>query len=95
MGLAYLPLPLAKFLYNFFTLILPTSEYMFFLDLEPEESLVRMEQRTEKEMFENLDDLINVRKKALNLAQGWYIINTTGTIADVERKFNTILDELE
>jgi len=95
MGLAYLPLPLAKVLYKFFTLILPTSDYMFFLDLEPEESLVRMEQRSEKEMFENLDDLIKVRKKALNLAQGWHIINTTGTIADVERKFHPILDELE
>lgn len=30
MGVAYLPLPLAKILYRFFTLILPTSDYMFF-----------------------------------------------------------------
>jgi dTMP kinase len=95
MGVAYLPLPLAKLLYNFFTLILPTSEYMFFLDLEPEESLLRMSQRDEEEMFENMDDLIKVRKKALKLAQGWHIINTVGTIEDVEDNINTILDELD
>jgi len=82
MGVAYLPLPLARILYQFFCLILPTSEYMFFLDLEPEESIQRMSQRDSEEMFENMDDLIKVRKKALKLAQGWHIINTSGTIED-------------
>ncbi len=95
MGLAYLPLPLAKLLYSFFTRILPTSQYMFFLDLEVEESLRRMSSRKETEMFENRDDLIKVREKALKLAQGWYIINTAGSIGEVNQKINEILDELD
>lgn len=95
MGVAYLPFPLAKFLYWFFTQFLPISEYMFFLDLNPEESLLRMSQRDEEEMFENIDDLIKVRKKALKLAEGWHIINTAGTISDAEKKINAILDELD
>ncbi|BDZ66560.1 thymidylate kinase [Methanobacterium ferruginis] len=95
MGLAYLPLPMAKFLYIFFTMVLPTSEYMFFLDLKPEEALLRMLKRDEEEMFENLDDLIKVRRKALKLAQGWHIINSKGNIEDVQTNFNNILNELD
>lgn len=95
MGLAYLPLPLARILYSFFTRILPTSPFMFFLDLEVEESLRRMSSREEIEMFENRDDLIKVRKKALKLAQDWYIIDTSGSISEVNQKINKILDDLD
>jgi dTMP kinase len=95
MGVAYLPLPLAKIFYRFFTIVLPTSDYMFFLDLEPEESLKRMSQRNDEEMFENLEDLIKVRKKALNLSRGWHIINTAGTIEEVHENINIILNQLD
>jgi dTMP kinase len=64
---------------------------MFFLDLKPEEALLRMLKRDEEEMFENLDDLIKVRRKALKLAQGWHIINSKGNIEDVQTNFNNIL----
>ncbi|MDD3754124.1 MAG: thymidylate kinase [Methanobacterium sp.] len=94
-GIAYLPLPLAKFLYWFFTIFLPTSDYMFFLDLKAEESLKRMSPRNEEEMFENKDDLIKVRKRAIKLAQGWHVINTISTIEEVNDKINTILDEVD
>ena len=95
MGVAYLPLPMAKLLYWFFTMILPTSQYMFFLDLEPEESLKRMSSRNDKEMFENLDDLVKVRKKALELAQDWHIINTEGSIGEVKARLHSILDDVD
>ncbi|EKF84657.1 thymidylate kinase [Methanobacterium formicicum] len=95
MGVAYLPLPLARLLYWFFTLILPTSGYMFFLDLEPDESLQRMSTRNDEEMFENRDDLIKVRKKALQLAHNWHIINTAGSIEEVKEDIHTILDDLD
>jgi len=95
MGLAYLPLPLAQLLYSFFTRILPTSQYMFFLDLEPDESLRRMSSREETEMFENRDDLIKVREKALNLAHDWHIIDTAGSIGEVMGEINGILDQLD
>lgn len=95
MGVAYLPLPLAKLLYWFFTLILPTSQYMFFLDLEPEESLKRMSVRNDEEMFENLEDLVKVRKKALELAHDWHIINTAGSIDKVKENIHAILDDMD
>ena len=75
MGVAYLPMPVAKLPYKFFITILPTSEYMFFLDVEPEILMKRLSARSEKEMFENLKDLRKVRSKALNLTDGWHIID--------------------
>ena len=95
MGVAYLPLPLAKLLYKFFATILPTSNYMFFLDVEPQESLKRLAKRNEKEMFENLDDLVKVREKALKLASNWNIINTCYSIEEVQKQIEVILDTLD
>lgn len=95
MGVTYLPLPLAQLLYHIFTAVLPTSDYMFFLDLEPEEALKRLRQREDEEMFENLEDLIQVRNKALQLVKGWHIISTAGSIEDVQHQIDSILEELD
>ena len=95
MGVTYLPLPLARLLYHLFTAVLPTSDYMFFLDLEPEKALKRLNERVDEEMFENLEDLIQVRDKALQLLRGWHIINTEGSIEGVQCKINSILEELD
>ena len=53
-----------------------------------------MSKRDETEMFENMDDLIKVRKKALKLAKDWNIIDTSGSVNQVQRDINAILDEL-
>lgn len=95
MGVAYLPLPLAKLFYKFFSTVLPTSEYMFFLDVEPEVSLKRLSKRNEKEMFENLNDLVKVREKALKLANNWKIINTGQPIGEVQKQIEKFLDTLD
>jgi len=95
MGVAYLPFPIAKLLYNFFSIVLPTSNYMFFLDVEPDELLKRLLKRNEHEMFENLNDLIKVRGKALKLAKEWHIINTGNSIEDAQIEINKILDNLD
>jgi dTMP kinase len=68
---------------------------MFFLDVEPQESLKRLAKRNEKEMFENLDDLIKVREKALKLASNWNIINTCYSIEEVQKQIEVILDTLD
>jgi dTMP kinase len=95
MGVTYLPLPLARLLYRIFTAALPTSDYMFFLDLEPEEALKRLLERDEEEMFENLEDLNQVRDKALQLVKNWHIIDTAGSIGEVQQRINLILEELD
>ncbi len=95
MGVAYLPFPIAKLLYMFFSTILPTSNYMFFLDVEPDELLNRLLKRNEHEMFENLNDLIKVRGKAIELAKNWHIINTGRKIEQAQLEINKILDCLD
>jgi len=95
MGVAYLPLPIAMLLYKFFSLVLPTSNYMFFLDVEPDELLKRLLKRNEHEMFENLNDLIKVRRKAMELAKDWHTINTGQSIELAQRDINNILDQLD
>jgi dTMP kinase len=95
MGVAYLPFPIARLLYSFFSMVLPTSDYMFFLDVEPDELLKRLLKRNEHEMFENLNDLIKVRGKALELAKDWNIINTGNSIEQAQIEINKILDKLD
>ncbi len=95
MGVAYLPFPLAKLLYKFFSFVLPTSDYMFFLDVEPDELLKRLLKRNEHEMFENLNDLIKVREKAMELAKDWHTINTGQSIEIAQKDINNILEKLD
>ena len=95
MGVAYLPPKIAWILYHIFSLIFPTTKYMFFLDDSPKESLRRLQKRNEHEMFENLEDLKHVREKALRLAKNWHIINTEDNITDVQKKIDKILDQLD
>jgi len=95
MGVAYLPFPVARLLYTFFSKVLPTSDYMFFLDVEPDELLKRLLKRNEHEMFENLNDLIKVRGKALELAKDWHIINTGNSIEQAQIDINKVLDCLD
>jgi len=94
-GTAYLPGKLAKYGYNFFVNFVPTSKYMFFLDASPELMLERVEQRKEKEMFETLDKLIEVRKKALILVKDWNIIDTVGSVEDTYAKIEYVLDKID
>ncbi len=98
-GVAYLPFPVAKILYKFFETFLPTSQYMFFLDVEPEELLRRIEKRVEgreeKEMFENIGELRKVRNKALELVKGWHIVDANRSVEEIHDEIDSILDELD
>ena len=87
MGTAYLPSPLHKIAYLFFASIVPTSNCMLFLDVEPHEAYRRIQLTREKlEMFENLGELEQVRRQALSLAiaGNWKIVDANKPIAQVE-----------
>lgn len=89
MGTAYLPSPLHKIAYHFFASIVPTSNLMFFLDVSPEEAYRRIQQeRKRREMFESLDELKRIRRKALSLASigKWTIVNANKLIKDIEKE---------
>lgn len=79
MGTAYLPLPFHKLAYLFFYALVPRSNYMFFIDVSPEEAHRRIEKRPEgiKEVFESLEKLKEVREKAKSLVSsgGWIVLN--------------------
>lgn len=88
MGTAYLPSPLHRITYHLFEALVPTSDLMFFLDVEPEEASRRiLETRERLEMFESLGELRRTRIKALSLASigRWKIIDANRPIGDVER----------
>jgi len=87
MGTAYLPNPLDTIAYQFFAAIIPTSNYMFFLDVNPVEADRRLRVTREKlEMFENLHELEQTRQKAIRLASidRWTIIDANGPIEHVQ-----------
>ena len=94
-GTAYLPKRFAIIAYKFFENFVPISEYMFFLDAPPEVLLKRVENRKEKEMFENLEEFENVRKKALHLVRKWNIIDISGSIENSFSKIEKILNILD
>jgi dTMP kinase len=95
MGTAYLPKRLTKTGYRFFEKLVPTSKYMFFLDAKPEELVERIKQRNETEMFETQEAFLKVRAKALDLAKGWYIINTSQSVEHTYSVIENVLDELD
>jgi dTMP kinase len=94
-GTAYLPSKMAKIGYRFFYNFVPTSEYMFFLDAPPEVLINRVEKRDKKEMFEKLNELVNVREKSLILVKNWNVIDTSGSIENTTSQIEKILDTLD
>jgi len=90
MGTAYLPSPLHRIAYHFFTSTVPTSNLMFFLDVSPEEANRRIQrEHRRREMFESLEELKRIRRKALCLALigKWKII-------DADRPVETVSIEI-
>jgi dTMP kinase len=89
MGTSYLPSPLFTFAYDFFASIVPMSDYMFFLDVTPKEAYRRVLQtRRRQEMFESLEELELIRRRALSLAlRGkWTIIDADRSIGEIEKE---------
>jgi dTMP kinase len=94
MGTAYLPSPIHRIAYQFFASVVPKSDYMFFLDVPPEEADKRIRQtRKQTEMFETLEELKRTRRKALTLAliDKWTIIDAGQPISEVEKDIETVL----
>jgi len=94
MGTAYLPSPLHRIAYHFFASLVPTSNLMFFLDVNPEEAYRRIQQeRKRQEMFESLEELKRIRRKALSLASidKWTIIDANKPVKSVEKEIRKSL----
>ena len=86
MGTAYLPSPLDTVAYNFFSSLVPKSNNLFFLDVNPEEAADRIaKNRKQTEMFESLKALRKIRAKALSLTRfdKWVIVDSNKPVAEV------------
>lgn len=60
---------------------------MFFLDVSPEESLKRIDNRSEDtEMFENMEELKKARFKSKKVTYEWNIINADNSVAEVNNE---------
>ena len=94
-GTAYLPRPIVKLGYTFFECFVPTSEYMFFLDADPEVLYERVQKRQKQEMFETLASLKRVHEKAMPLLKGWYIVDTSGSIQQTFSQIQEVLNLLD
>lgn len=94
MGTAYLPSPMHRIAYHFFAIWVPKSDFMFFLDVNPQEAHKRITySRRRREMFENLKELVRIRQKALTLAimGNWKIVNANKPVWNVQGKIREVL----
>jgi dTMP kinase len=93
-GTSYLPSPLFTVAYYFFASLVPTSDFMFFLDVTPKEAYRRILQtRKRQEMFETLEELEVIRRRAFSLAlRGkWKIIDADSPVGDIEKEISKFL----
>jgi len=94
-SVAYLPEPLVEKSYRILSTLFPTSTYMFFLDVEPEEALERLKEREERQIFENKRDLEKIRRRALSIVDEWHVIDTSRPIGDAQEEIERILESEE
>ncbi|MHA1979282.1 MAG: thymidylate kinase [Candidatus Hodarchaeales archaeon] len=95
LGVCYLPSVLVMFGYNFFSMILPTSEFFFYLEVNPEIARQRISSRGGlEEMFENLPRLRKMYRKMRYVTQlkNWHCINGDESPEPVWFQIKEILD---
>jgi dTMP kinase len=95
MGTAYLPRPLDRISYLFFSVVLPRPRRYFFLDVEPEEAHRRIrENRDRREMFESLEQLRKIGGRARSLANmmGWTMVDANRPEEEIEREILSIFE---
>ncbi len=94
-SVAYLPEPLVGKSYKLLSTLFPTSSYMFFLDVEPDDALERLNDREKKQIFENKKDLKKIRRRALSIVDEWHVIDTSKPIEEAQEEIERILDSKE
>ncbi len=96
LGVCYLPRSLVMFGYTLFSHLLPTPEYAFFLDVNPEVARKRISQRGgTEEMFETLPKLRKMQRKMRHVTKfyHWHLIDGNGTPNQVWSQIKAIIEE--
>ena len=97
LAVVYLPKQLLKISYLFLNFILPSSDYMFFLDVHPKVAMKRIIKRNNHEStnlraFENEKTLEKCRKNAFLITKNWNKINANESQEEIRKKIEYILD---
>ncbi|HUV25147.1 MAG TPA: hypothetical protein VMW26_06940 [Methanomassiliicoccales archaeon] len=94
MGTAYLPENLAPRGYQFFQKLLPVPKRLLLVDIDPQVALRRIAERDDHlEMFENLENLVKIRRKVLLLAgDDWEVVDNSGPEIETKRKVIEIIN---
>jgi len=98
MGTAYLPESLCDIAYKMISRLVPSTPYMFYLDVPANVALIRIRARGKKEeMFESHQKLKSKRRKIFGLAEkhGWIVSDGARTVNDTWTQLNANLDELD
>jgi len=93
---AYFPKKMVKPVYKFFRFILPTSPFMFYLNLPPKIAMERINSRNlsnnqEFQIFENEKSLKESRKKASLISADWIIIDGSKDKNEISEEIKNIL----
>ena len=87
LAVMYLPNFVNVIVYKIVCFTLPTSDYMFFLDVSPEESLKRIGSRHEEtEMFENKESLIKARNKSKKFTYNWNVVDGNRSVEEISNE---------
>ena len=87
LAVMYLPSVVNTITYKLVCFLLPTSDTMFFLDVDPEESLRRIGSRDEEiEMFENIESLTKNRENSKKFTYNWNVIDGNQSIEEINRQ---------
>ena len=96
LAVSYLSKAISVPVYKLVCVLLPVSEYFFYLDVSPKELVRRVKSRNEKEeMFENYDDFVKVRKMAEPVLYNWNVIPADDSPDEIFSRIEAILDELD
>lgn len=94
MGTAYLPEGLAPKGYQFFRKLLPLPSRLLLVDIDPEVALRRIAERDDHlEMFEDLDNLVKIRRKVLLLAgDDWDVVDNGGSEGETKKRVMEVIN---
>ncbi len=99
LGTAYLPPPIDRITYQFFSALLPKPELTIFIDVEPETALKRIALRpySAPEIFETIDSLREIRRKGLIMAlfAKWHIINGNRSVNEIELEIRNLFNNIK
>lgn len=96
LAVSYLSKAISVPVYKLVCVLLPVSEYFFYLDVSPKELVRRVKSRNEKEeMFENYDAFVKVRQMAEPVLYNWNVIPADDSPDEIFSRIEAILDELD